>query len=358
MSADLIDDRAEILDALDLVELFGELVGPQGRNRQWPCPIHEGQTGKSPPVSLTPKDHPTYWKCHSCGEGGSAIDLLIATRGLSLREAFDAVRERTGKRRRADLTGRSRPTPTPRPRPTPPPAAAPTIDDARPLEGDDAERLIGRYLEHRRWPAELVAEAGLSAVRRYGRPAIRHPFTINGKCYGWQDRALGGEGSKWLASKGWVPIPHGLDQLAHLGERHENRRRAVVLTEGPADALTIRATWPTAAALGCPGVENWSARATAMLAAAGVTLVLVAFDNDDAGARGFDEVSKALHVQRIDARRVSIPDEYNDLTDWATGAGAAFVPTFARVLKGAAGQLIGTPPLSAPLLGDRREVAV
>lgn len=93
-----------------------------------------------------------------------------------------------------------------------------------------------------------------------------------------------------------------------------------------------------------------------MLAKAGVRLVLIAFDNDRGGAQGVQQVGESLRNQDIEARRVLIPVEYNDLTDWAIGAGTAFAPLFSRALKDAAEQLIGTPGLIAPTLGSARDM--
>ncbi len=40
---------------------------------RWPSPEH-AQTGKTPPVSVD--NEKGLWRCHGCGLGGMAIDLL------------------------------------------------------------------------------------------------------------------------------------------------------------------------------------------------------------------------------------------------------------------------------------------
>jgi hypothetical protein len=358
-SPTLNDDRGELLAAVDLAELFATEGFPQGRNRQWPCPVHDGQTGASPPVSLYLSDSPPRWYCHSCWEHGTALDLIVATRNVTVGEAFGVLREMTGRRRRRELSPGRRLAPKPRALPTPAPAKEPTADDTTPATGPRADALMGTYLERRQWPADLATEAGLSVVTHPRRgDAVRHPFTINGRCLGWQDRTLSTapDDKKWMTPKGSVLIPHGIDQLEYLTERPQGTLRLAILTEGPADALTVRAHWAEAIVIGCPGVNNWNRRGSVLLAAAKISLVLIAFDNDDPGTRGAVKVEHELRQYRIDTRRVPIPDQYNDLSDWATDVGTGFVPAFTQALRDCASAFPGEPSLLAPLLGDRREV--
>lgn len=354
------NDRDEILAAADLAGLFTDLVGPAGRNHMYRCPVHDGQTGQSPPVALIPKDLPTGWKCHSCGAKGTAIDLLVAARGLSVSEAFAVLRERTGIRRHPAQPGINRPRPVkpePRHQPVPPAASEPEADNAVTVGGPEGAEILATYLAARGWRPELAAEADLSVVRSGSRTAIRHPFTVNGRTLGWQDRLIAGHGPKWCAPPGWRPVPHGLDQLAYRHPTELKGPLMALITEGPADALTVRSWWPYARVIGCPGTNGWNARHTAALTGAEVGLVFIAADNDEAGQRWITTMKEALEPHYLTVCPVAIPADYNDLTAWSTAAGNDFPAVFPRALKRAVGRSIGTPPRIAPLLGYLRAEA-
>src|SRR5947208_1711745 len=95
-------DRDEILARTDLPSLCEETLGPpkgHGRSATWPCPgpRHGPQTGKSPPVSVfTSRYGEQRWRCHACGAGGTAIDLVMVTQGLGFRDAIEVLAQRTG----------------------------------------------------------------------------------------------------------------------------------------------------------------------------------------------------------------------------------------------------------------------
>lgn len=75
-------DRDDILRRVDLEALADQLLGVrQGRSRMWRCPNpgHE-QTGRTPPLSVfVGRNGIQRWKCHGCGDSGTAIDLTIRT---------------------------------------------------------------------------------------------------------------------------------------------------------------------------------------------------------------------------------------------------------------------------------------
>src|SRR5207249_4884440 len=95
-------DRDEILARVDLPALCEETLGPpkgRGRSATWPCPAprHGTQTGKTPPVSIfTTRYGEQRWRCHACGAGGTAIDLVMVTQGLGFRDAIEVLAQRTG----------------------------------------------------------------------------------------------------------------------------------------------------------------------------------------------------------------------------------------------------------------------
>src|SRR3954467_12880433 len=100
-------DRDALLAAVDLRELADDLLGPAGTNgraRMWPCPNRDHQqTGRTPPVSIfTSRRGEQRWRCHGCGDGGTAIDLVLAARGGTAREAMTYLADRAGQRERSD----------------------------------------------------------------------------------------------------------------------------------------------------------------------------------------------------------------------------------------------------------------
>ncbi len=94
--------RDDILEQTDLAALADELLGPRrgrGPSATWPCPSphHGPQTGRTPPVSIfTSTRGYQRWHCHACGAGGTAIDLLLETTSLSVRQALEHLAQRTG----------------------------------------------------------------------------------------------------------------------------------------------------------------------------------------------------------------------------------------------------------------------
>src|ERR1700674_840377 len=94
--------RDQILEATDLAGLADELLGPRrgrGPSATWPCPSphHGPQTGRTPPVSIFTSDRAYQrWHCHACGAGGTAIDLLLETTGVPIRQALEHLAQRTG----------------------------------------------------------------------------------------------------------------------------------------------------------------------------------------------------------------------------------------------------------------------
>ena len=95
-------DRNEVLGRTDLGELADQLVGPhkgRGASATWPCPDpgHGEQTGKTPPVSVFRTSYgDERWRCHSCGAGGTAIDLVMTTQGVRFPEAIELLARRAG----------------------------------------------------------------------------------------------------------------------------------------------------------------------------------------------------------------------------------------------------------------------
>ena len=94
-------DRDALLAAVDLMGLADELLGARSgsqRSPMWHCPTPQhAQTGRTPPLSVFHSHQGEQrWRCHGCGEGGTAIDLVVACRGGTVREALDYLAGRVG----------------------------------------------------------------------------------------------------------------------------------------------------------------------------------------------------------------------------------------------------------------------
>ena len=94
-------DRDAILAATDLAALANELLGPHvesDSHPMWCCPSpNHAQTGRTPPVSVfTSRWDEQRWHCHGCGDGGSAIDLVMRSRSVDARAAIEYLVGRAG----------------------------------------------------------------------------------------------------------------------------------------------------------------------------------------------------------------------------------------------------------------------
>ena len=337
-------NRDALIAACDLADLMasetGTTAAPGGR---WAChlPQHGYQSGKTPPVSIKGD----RWTCWVCAKSGTAICLLMATRGITDGEAIRLLAQIVGA---SPSSSRTLPPRTVASRKSAQPqqtARTPVADKTLPVSAAVAEETLSKYLIRRGYHPDIPAETGLTVRSSKWGLMIRHSFSVVDQRFGWQDRMLYKSApAKWMALKGWARKPHGIDQLAHL-DRADLSKRTVLLTEGPADALTVRSVWPEAVVLGIPGVD-WSDLWTQALAAAGVTRTLLAYDPDDPGRGGAQNARKGLKPAGIAANDVPIPAE-GDINEWSRAAGAAFPDDFAAAIVSAG----GNPDV---LLGPRR----
>ncbi|HNG24887.1 MAG TPA: hypothetical protein PLC03_13040, partial [Microthrixaceae bacterium] len=94
-------DREALLAATDLSALADDLIGGHAgstRSPMWTCPNpNHVQTGRTPPLSIF-RGHQgdQRWRCHGCGDGGSAIDLVLACKGGTVRDALEFLADRAG----------------------------------------------------------------------------------------------------------------------------------------------------------------------------------------------------------------------------------------------------------------------
>ena len=93
VAAVTVYNRDALLTAVDLAELATELCGqPQGRgaSAKWRCP-NPDHPDAHPSMTVYAGQRSQRWKCHSCGDGGTAIDLVMTVGRCGVRDAIEAL---------------------------------------------------------------------------------------------------------------------------------------------------------------------------------------------------------------------------------------------------------------------------
>lgn len=305
-------DRDALLAAVDLRALADDLLGAAGRDgraRTWPCPnAQHAQTGRTPPVSIfTSRRGEQRWRCHGCGDGGTAIDLVLACQGGTLREALTYLAERAGHRERPDSW---------------PPSRRPVRVQSLPPGGCRDPGGLDRYVQEcaeRLWnPEGRGLRRWLTDVRGLQRDVLienRIGADVGPRVQPRPEgmpRAVGvvlpviHDGHVVYAQ---LRVPHPqadrpryLNPVSDLATNPrlarvrpaEARRSEVIVTEGVIDALSAaaagyRAVAVLSAAYGDDGVAVALAKLPHPL--------VIAFDADDAGRAGADRLASLLDAR-------------------------------------------------------------
>jgi hypothetical protein len=327
----VIWDRQTTLAAIDrraMIDLAGELLGAHrgtDRSPAWPCPSHDGQTGRTPPVSIfSDRLGEQRWKCHACGAGGTAVDLLMQTRGMTVREALGELARRTGT---PPLAPGRRPAARARPpgdgRNTAPatqqlinPFFRRTIPELDRYVQECAEVLwrpegsaARRWLTESRGLPERVLRSNrvgvdLGAARQArpdGVPAVRRavvlPVLIDGEACFVQLRTLGTTPGfpKYLNSRESLAPNPRLAAVGAAPPANEAVRAEILVTEGIFDALSAAIAGYRAVAFLSAGYPD---RAAAVALARLRGPLVVAFDPDPAGQAGARRLIQLLAANR------------------------------------------------------------
>lgn len=328
-------DRDALLAAVDLRALADDLVGQptgSGRSPMWPCPSSQhAQTGRTPPVSIfTSRRGEQRWRCHGCGHGGTAIDLVLAVQGGTPRDAMTFLAERAGHREQPDDW---RPTRRPAPR-TLPPAGCRDPEALDRYVTECAEQLwkpdsrgMRRWLTNiRGLPRDVLIENHVGAdlgPRAQPRPdgmpraaGIVLPAIENGHAVYAQIRVPHPQPDR----------PRYLNPTSDLATNPrltrarpaETRHSQVVVTEGAIDALSAAAAGYRSVAV-LSATYNDDAVATA-LAKLPHPLV-IAFDADDAGRAGAQRLASLLEARQrpplvVDLGHGDLNDAMRRSDDW------------------------------------------
>jgi hypothetical protein len=329
-------DRDALLAAVDLRALAGDLLGQpsgSGRSPMWPCPsAQHAQTGRTPPVSIfTSRRGEQRWRCHGCGGGGTAIDLVLAVQGGTPRDAMTLLAERAGHREQPDDWRPTR-------RPVSPRALPPA--GCRDPEGLDryvngcAERLwtpeargFRRWLTNTRGlPRDVLVENRIGAdpgPRTQPRPdgmpraaGIVLPAIENGHAVYAQVRVPHPQPDRprYLNPSSALATNPRLARARPAETRHPE----IVVTEGAIDALSAAAAgYRAVAVLSATYGDEAVATALAKLPHP----LVIAFDADEAGRAGASRLATLLRARQrppvvVDLVNGDLNDAMRHSDDW------------------------------------------
>jgi len=305
---------ADLVRRVDLAALVEQYSGSPGKRSgasvlfRCPNPDHPDQ---HPSFEVNTKTGRA--RCYSrCGYVGDALALVKWLEGLDTGQAADRLRAHLGEWE----------SPAPITRKAP---ASPVIRERRaPLSastgGELSEavkaRYLARYCQRRGWPLSVVETFGLEVVLdAVGALRIRHNFFAPTEGGEWvavwaQDRATGPSGAKWLSTSGVAALPYNLRSL------EADALEAVVITEGPADAITAALALEGVegvAVIGVPGANGW--RPEWVVLVEGLRVVICR-DDDEGGVTFARNVANTLS-----SSAVVVTPTANDLCDLLAGSG-------------------------------------
>jgi hypothetical protein len=372
-------DRDAVLEATDLAALAAEVCGePRGHGRaaRWHCP-NPAHPDEHPSMGLYLGRRGLWrWKCHACGEGGTAVDLLTTGAGMTVRDALHELARRAG-------LDPAEPAPAPRrrppARPAPAPAPAAEADPAVEELVTAAARLLWtptgsgarRYLHTRGFTDPL-----LSANRVGFDPGPRHlprpdglprrgPGVVfpavdpaTGRAVHYQLRYLDPRMRRRYDQPVGELAPN--PKLAFLTTPAPARPGIAAVCEGFPDALTLAQNGIAAAAVlgtGHAGSGGADALARALVGRHPEAVFAVCFDDDSAAGPGklpAGQNAAAVLADRL-ARHGRLvvnllpPAGVKDVNAWWQHDPAAVAAALARVADAYAGPVptLGPPAFPA-----------
>jgi DNA primase len=311
-------DRDELLRRVDLADLLDRLAPPAGVTvrRRWRC-IHPDHEDRHPSLSMRVVDGIGRWRCWSCGRGGTAIDALVAARGLNVGQAIE------------QLSARARVAPIPHEETHEPvplhPSVARYVDACQRVLYAKTGRPVLDWLTQERGLSLEVLEANAVGAdpgpallrRRRGLPragvaAVLPAHGPDGRLAYVQARYLDPEDGRKYGNP--VSRLGSNPRLAWIRTPLPRRSDRLIVCEGVIDALTAAAAGlHSVAVLGAtyPSI----AVADTIAAHAGGRQVVVAFDGDEPGRIAAHRLHDLLAVRSVDNRVWDLPDgaDFNGL---------------------------------------------
>lgn len=357
-------DRDDLLARVDLEALLDSLEGGAAGRRRWHCPDRD-HSDEHPSVSVhVSADGVARWRCWSGGHGGTAIDAVVAARGVDVGEAMRWLAAHYG-----SLPVREqRPVPPVAPVGHPDPVVARYAAQASKLLWSAAGAPQREWLAGRGLRPEVLRANGVGADpgRRFlprprglpgGWPAVVYPSADpDGTVVYLQARYLDPpqHRSKYDNPSAQLAANPRLAWAQPIGRPQPG---LLVVCEGTADALV-------AAQGGFHAVGVLGAAYPDRRVADGITLarrrherlggtVLVCFDGDAPGRVGAVRLTELLDERNVPTATCPLPDGA-DLTSWALSE-----PAWARQLADHAATGRDTAPTSASVsLSADRSISI
>lgn len=330
---------------LRLAESQGHALKREGNDYVMCCPFHEESTAS---MKITPDKN--LFNCFGCGVGGSVIDWVIKTQGVSFRHAVELLKSDFSLA--ADTAVVKQATVPKLESPLSENADAQgaleqvidyyhqTLKDSPEAKAylakrglDDvalidyfklgyANRTLGLRLPHKNRIAGAAIRETLQQVGIYRQSGHEHfngslvvPVVQDGQItevYG--RKLLGNKLRKGTPQHMYLPGAHAgvfnADMLQGAVE--------VILCESLIDAMTF---WRHGFqhVTSSYGTQGFTDELLAFFIAQGVQRVLIAYDRDDAGNAAAEKVAKALNKNNIDAYRIQFPNGM-DANEYALSA--------------------------------------
>jgi len=375
-------DRDAVLDRTDLAALATEICGEsQGRggSARWHCP-NPDHHDEHPSMGIYQGFQGRWrWKCHACGEGGTAVDLLMTGAGMTVREALLDLADRAGIAPRQQPTrSPARPAATPRspappvsPPPAPPdPAISTLVSAAADLLWQPVGAGARSYLHGRGFTDELLTANRVGfdpGPRQLPRPkglpcagpAIVFPALHPGdhQPVFYQVRYLrSGQRRRYdQPSQDLAPNP----KLAHLITTAPAAPELTVVCEGFPDALSVAHCGLTSVALlgtGHASATGASALASRLIEERPGSAFVVCFDDDTAlsqdklpaGHNAAIHLADALAHHGQIVLNILTPAGIKDINAWWQQN-----PDAVRATLHSLPALLGRPALTPPDEGPR-----
>ena len=336
LADDVINRIKSDVSLLRLVESQGHKVTKQGKDYVVCCPFHEEKT---PSCIISPKTN--LFNCFGCGTGGSVIDWVMKTQGVSFRFACEILQKDLGLITDAPSKAPSKNTTT---KLTPPLAAnadsqtalrqvidyyhetfkqAPEVQEYLRNRGLEHPELIDRFKlgfanrtlgyrlpeKNRKAGAELrgkLQEIGIlrdSGHEHFNGSLVVPVIDENGvisEVYG--RKILGQRLRKGTAQHLYLPGPHnGVWNVEAFKASNE-----IILCDALIDAMTfwVHGFRNVTASYGTSGFTSSHLAAFKQYE---IKRVLIAYDRDEAGNNAAEKLAKELQAEGIDCFRILLP---------------------------------------------------
>ncbi|MCH2074355.1 MAG: CHC2 zinc finger domain-containing protein [Puniceicoccaceae bacterium] len=328
---DELSDLKQNVSLLRLIESQGYELKREGKDYVMCCPFHEEDTAS---MKITPSNN--LFHCFGCGAGGSVIDWVMKTQGVSFRHAVEILRTDTSLAAEPLKTKTS----------TVRKLASPLSEDAdkqtaltqviayyhdtlkqspealeylkaRGLDDTElidhfklgfANRSLGLHLPQKNRKAGAKLRGLLQEIGIYRDSGHEHfngslvvPIINDRKITEVYGRKLGSRLRKGTPLHLYLPDAHeGVFNVEHINGDE------VILCESIIDALTFW-RWGFKHVTTSYGTSGFTNEVLQALIDNKVKRVLIAYDRDDSGNAAAEKVAKKLNKENIDAYRILFP---------------------------------------------------